>query len=385
MAAKNLGNVVGLLKQATAPAKKFVMWVKEVAPGKTINMIYDYDVDAWIPLSDANPFYQKPVLEFGRNAPPASPATGDRYVIGTAPTGAWAGFAKYIATWNGTAYDYTPPITTMQLQSSADGKLYTFKGTVWEEFAAGDGLALIAFNGNRPITRNIPGLVGVSPGGTNVKEFLENSYYPAQNPVAALSITGGNVREIGSDANLTLNWSVTKTTNPIIAITVNGGAITPVNGGNQNGSVAAVGSTTADVAFSMSTTAKDPVTLVQQTGTASVTLQIRHKRFWFVSNQDLIAMDDAAISAILNALTAANFEYATDRNQPSRSFNPASQYIYEVYLNSYGVATFIINNGPNTDVETKTFTYTNSKGYPSIFRLYRTANLLNGAFTVDVN
>lgn len=33
------------------------------------------------------------------NAPPASPALGDRYIIGTAPTGAWAGLPNQIATF----------------------------------------------------------------------------------------------------------------------------------------------------------------------------------------------------------------------------------------------------------------------------------------------
>lgn len=46
------------------------------------------------------------------NTPPATPADGDTYIIGDAPTGAWAGQAEYtIATWNdgASAWIYTTP------------------------------------------------------------------------------------------------------------------------------------------------------------------------------------------------------------------------------------------------------------------------------------
>jgi hypothetical protein len=33
------------------------------------------------------------------NAPPGSPALGDRYIVGTAPTGAWASYANCLAVW----------------------------------------------------------------------------------------------------------------------------------------------------------------------------------------------------------------------------------------------------------------------------------------------
>nr|HPN17904.1 DUF2793 domain-containing protein [Chitinophagales bacterium] len=42
-----------------------------------------------------------------QNAPPGSPATGDTYLVGTSPTGAWVGYAKDIAEWNGSAWVFT--------------------------------------------------------------------------------------------------------------------------------------------------------------------------------------------------------------------------------------------------------------------------------------
>lgn len=39
------------------------------------------------------------VLTVGTNVPPGSPASGSRYIVGTAPTGAWAGQANKLARW----------------------------------------------------------------------------------------------------------------------------------------------------------------------------------------------------------------------------------------------------------------------------------------------
>ena len=44
------------------------------------------------------------------NTPPGSPATGDRYLVGTSPTGAWAFNANDIAEWNGASWSYTTPV-----------------------------------------------------------------------------------------------------------------------------------------------------------------------------------------------------------------------------------------------------------------------------------
>lgn len=97
---------------------------------------------------------------------------------------------------------------------------------------AGDG-SDIEFNGNRPVTRNTPGMVGITPGGNNLKAFLENLIYPAVAPIANLSIDRPT-REIGENPAYTLTWSVVKKTNPISSIIVDGQGFT-VTGVDQNG------------------------------------------------------------------------------------------------------------------------------------------------------
>lgn len=48
-----------------------------------------------------------PPVKRQQNPPPASPASGDRYVVGPGPSGAWAGHDEEIAEWDGTAWVFS--------------------------------------------------------------------------------------------------------------------------------------------------------------------------------------------------------------------------------------------------------------------------------------
>ena len=49
------------------------------------------------------------VLDRSLAAPPASPADGDRYIVDSSPTGAWAGQASNIAAYQDGAWMFYPP------------------------------------------------------------------------------------------------------------------------------------------------------------------------------------------------------------------------------------------------------------------------------------
>jgi hypothetical protein len=53
--------------------------------------------------------WQYPVDDRDVNAPPGSPATGYRVIVGGSPTGAFVGHAGEIAQWTGTAWVFTTP------------------------------------------------------------------------------------------------------------------------------------------------------------------------------------------------------------------------------------------------------------------------------------
>jgi hypothetical protein len=50
--------------------------------------------------------YHEAVLDKDLTSPPANPNVGDRYWIAPGATGAWAGKDYYIATWNGSAWEF---------------------------------------------------------------------------------------------------------------------------------------------------------------------------------------------------------------------------------------------------------------------------------------
>jgi len=70
------------------------------------------------------------------NDPPGAPALGATYVIGTAPTGAWAGFANRIAQWLGVWALATAPVGHQAVDSSkgryAAGRWLEFTGAGWD-------------------------------------------------------------------------------------------------------------------------------------------------------------------------------------------------------------------------------------------------------------
>ena len=50
-------------------------------------------------LNVVDALLQVRALTVGANSPPGSPSGGDRHIVGTSPTGAWAGQANKLARW----------------------------------------------------------------------------------------------------------------------------------------------------------------------------------------------------------------------------------------------------------------------------------------------
>lgn len=76
--------------------------------------------------------YQPAVISQTLNTPPGSPVKGDRYIVGAAPTGAWAGKALQIAWYDGAAWQFDAPAAGWTTWSNADAKSYVYNGTVWQ-------------------------------------------------------------------------------------------------------------------------------------------------------------------------------------------------------------------------------------------------------------
>lgn len=95
--------------------------------------------------------WQESVLD-KLNTPPGSPSTGDRYLVDTAPTGAWAGQADKIAEWDGSQWVFTTATTGtfLSVDDETDG-IYYFGGSSWtkkyfEATTASEGIKKVGFD-----------------------------------------------------------------------------------------------------------------------------------------------------------------------------------------------------------------------------------------------
>ncbi len=76
---------------------------------------------------------QVAVLDLTRTVPPSSPAEGERHVVATGATGAWAGHGNAIATWQDGAWAFLVPRTGWCTWSVADNVVFVFDGTNWRD------------------------------------------------------------------------------------------------------------------------------------------------------------------------------------------------------------------------------------------------------------
>jgi hypothetical protein len=65
------------------------------------------------------------------NEPPAEPEAGECWLIGTAPTGDWAGQGNAIAIWTVGGWRFAPPRAGMAVVRLADGAQLRFDGAGW--------------------------------------------------------------------------------------------------------------------------------------------------------------------------------------------------------------------------------------------------------------
>lgn len=75
-------------------------------------------------------------VEAIKNDPPTSPATLSTYIVGTAPTGAWAGHANQLAAWSGTAWTFEAPRSGESHLVEDVSETWHWTGTAWVKVAA---------------------------------------------------------------------------------------------------------------------------------------------------------------------------------------------------------------------------------------------------------
>jgi len=101
-----------------------------------LNTDWDLGEDGWKAGVDHNwllldTLAQARVLEIGRNDPPASPANGDIYAIGEAPTGDWLDHPGELALRDADAWTFVAPLAGWEVYNQADTRRYRYTATGW--------------------------------------------------------------------------------------------------------------------------------------------------------------------------------------------------------------------------------------------------------------
>jgi hypothetical protein len=108
-----------------------------------------------------------------RNAPPATPAEGDAHLVGDAPTGAFAGHAGEVATFDGSAWRFDVPARGWILWLADEAAALVFDGTGWADLKPRSadrlGIAATADNVNRLAVASPAVLFTHAGAGTQVK------------------------------------------------------------------------------------------------------------------------------------------------------------------------------------------------------------------------
>lgn len=79
------------------------------------------------------------ILDKDLSTPPASPATGDAYIVGSSPTGDWAGHANDVAVWYYTKWHFTTPWAGFTVWVNDENTEYRLQSGVWTEFTPTTG------------------------------------------------------------------------------------------------------------------------------------------------------------------------------------------------------------------------------------------------------
>lgn len=98
---------------------------------------------------------QLSVFDRDLGAPPATPADGDRYIVGAAPSGSWAGHAGNIAAFQDGAWAYHVPRDGWIAWVVDEAVFVAFDGTVWQSVVNFQNVAQLGINATADATNKL--------------------------------------------------------------------------------------------------------------------------------------------------------------------------------------------------------------------------------------
>ncbi len=156
-------------------------------------------------LADGASFYvAKQVL---LNTPPGSPVADDLYVVGTAPSGAWAGYAGNLAIWLGSGWGFTAPEQGWFAYAKNADALYVRTASAWVSWSsvtaaqvgAANGVASLDSGGKVPVAQMpAPGVRSIC---LTAADFTPRTTSGAAPGLVEISANKRMVRSLDFDAN----------------------------------------------------------------------------------------------------------------------------------------------------------------------------------------
>ena len=136
------------------------------------------------------------ILDRGVNTPPANPNEGDSYIVGAAPTGAWAGKAHQVAYFQ-QIWRFILPKSGLMVWVADESLHYIFNGTVWDAVVVSSDMTRAVYD---PANINQQ-LVGVSASQTltNKTIILRQSASPTPTQEGAIEWDSDDDRIVVGD------------------------------------------------------------------------------------------------------------------------------------------------------------------------------------------
>jgi hypothetical protein len=110
---------------------------------------------------------QPAVVAMGVNIPPTAPVAGQCWIVGDAPSGAWAGQGKALAGWTDGGWRFTTPVEGFSAWSISSAKPISYHNGLWRE---GDVFAARLIVAGQPVVGARGPAIADPVGGTSIDE-----------------------------------------------------------------------------------------------------------------------------------------------------------------------------------------------------------------------
>lgn len=305
---------------------------------------------------------------------------------------------------------YKLPDNTANLIKAKDVRDSVF--TLWHRLdevsiIAGSAASASAFFQNpNPTPYDVGGITAGStfPAPHDMQTMWDLLLYPYVAP--GPSLTGGGDREFGGPLNVTLNWSVTKNTNPITSITVDGMSIVPT-GNNQSGLKLASGTHSVIPGVSESNYFNMSVSDGVNTEVDDTALNWMNRIYWgtldllFIGNPNLTLNPglSASVSALINSSTLLSLsgggvgtgsELSTTKSKQYDGIDGGGNYLIFAWPSNLSGATtpnFTVNGLQNTAfTKVKTsWLFTNQFGFSTNYEVWVSNTLQNSPLFIEIS